>query len=158
MADDTASPDTQLLHQARNALMRRQKKVIASSHYQGDAAKVAWMYDLDGLSRPGLASDIVEKLCCIAQKDESPAKRFHHQVDNLSQGFIDAAILHARSAGCDIPATADEGRRWMKPQLQTLGNQAAKEEDDICEALASAKPLLAPNVRPSHRVQPYALA
>ena len=46
MADDTASPDTQLLHQARNALMKRQKKVIASAHYQGDAAKVAWMYDL----------------------------------------------------------------------------------------------------------------
>lgn len=152
MADEVASPDTQLLHQARNALMRRQKKVIASAHYQGDAAKVTWMYDLDGLARPGLASDILEKLCYIAATGASTAKRFHHQVDNLSQGFIDAAILHARSAGCDIPATAEEGRRWMKPQLMTLVSQAAKEEDDISDAFASAKPLLAPNVRPSQLI------
>lgn len=152
MADEAASPDTQLLHQARSALMKRQKKVVAHTHYHGDQAKVAWMYELDGLARPGLASNIVETLCSIAGSETVTAKRFHHQVDNLSQGFIDAAILHARSAGTDIPDSAEEGRRWLKPQLQTLVNQAAKEEDNICEALASAKPLLAPNVRPRYRV------
>ena len=99
MADEAASPDTQLLHQARNALMKRQKKVIASAHYECDAAKVAWMYDLDGLARPGLASSIVETLCSIVGSDAVTAKRFYHQMDSLEEDFIDAAILHARSAG-----------------------------------------------------------
>ena len=152
MADEAASPDTQLLHQARSALMKRQKKVMLSTHYQGDPTKVAWLYELEGLARPGLASDIVETLCSIVQQENVAAKRFYHQVDSLSQGFVDAAILDARSAGTNIPDSAEEGRRWMKPQLMTLVNLAAKEVDDIGEALASAKPLLAPNVRPRYRV------
>ena len=56
MADEAASPDTQLLHQARSALMKRQKKVMLSTHYQGDPAKVAWLYELEGLARPGPVS------------------------------------------------------------------------------------------------------